>query len=58
MWRKWIKMKGIRPTAEILGVSYETVRNWVSNNKKPKDSLKKRLVLLADGEFGYEDFYK
>ncbi len=58
MWRQWIKDRGIGVTADILGVSYETVRSWVNDGKLPKDSLKKRLVLLADGAFEFNDFFK
>jgi len=58
MWRKWIKKQGIQIVADKLGVSYECVRAWVNNGRVPKDTLKKKLVRLSRGEFGYGDFYR
>ena len=58
VWRKWIKYKGIPAVAVALGVSYETVRGWVNDNQTPKDKTKIKLVKMAKGEFGVEDFFK
>lgn len=58
LWRKWIEEQGIKKVADMLGVSYETVRNWVKNGQTPKDALKKRLVIIANGAFGYSAFYE
>lgn len=58
MWRKWVEQQGIRETADRLGVSYETVRLWIREGQNPKDATKKALVRMADGEFGFADFFK
>ena len=57
MWRTWIKHNGIRQTAKDLKIEYESVRRWVVGICLPSDILKKKLIKLAKGEFGYADFF-
>lgn len=57
-WRAWIRNHGIKKTADELGVHYETVRLWANTDDRvPKDSLKKMLVSMSDGAFGFSDFF-
>lgn len=58
MWRTWIKQQGANKIASELGVSSETVRLWVKQDQNPKDKMKKKLVEMAGGEFGFADFFR
>ena len=57
IWRKWIKYKGLSLVADELGVTYEAVRAWVNDGLRPSDSNKEKLVKMANGEFGFDDFF-
>lgn len=57
MWRKWIKERGIKDVAIILGVHYETVRAWVNEDNIPADKNKKKLVALSEGVIEVGDFF-
>jgi len=58
IWRKWIETKGKKQVAEQLGTTEEIVRQWLKYDKRPSYNNIKKLVEIADGEFGYADFFK
>ncbi len=58
MWRKWIEGKGKKEIARQLGITEEVVRQWLKYEQRPSHRNIKKLVNLADGEFGYVDFFK
>ena len=58
VWRKWIETKGKKKIADNLGVTEEIVRQWLKYEQRPSHRNIKQLVEMADGEFGYADFFK
>ncbi len=55
MWKHWIKDRGIIKTADDLGVTRQTIHNWLNGYSIP-DRKKIKLIKLSGYRFTLSDF--
>ena len=57
-WMEYIRKVGVAKVAETLGVTRQTVYNWLSGRFEIKRKEMKELIDMAGGELSFKDFYE
>ena len=59
MWKEFIRGRGVAPVAEKLGISRQTLYNYL-NDVSPTvpDDLKEKIVAMSNGELIIMDFFE
>jgi len=56
MWKHWIKKRGVNKTAKDLGVTRQTIHNWLSDRIKVPEEKRIEIIKLSGYRFTMSDF--
>ena len=57
LWKRYVRERGVKPTAKACGVSVTCMYDYVRGKRPVHDAVKLKLIDMSDGLFGIRDFY-